>query len=66
MDKAFKIFVKNCDGKHAVSCFILSEFYDGGISATKDAKKSLDMITKSCDIDYGEGVCAGSKRATRR
>ena len=73
MDKAFKIFCQNCDGKDAASCFILSEFYDGGISATKDAKKSLDMITKSCDIGYGEG-CAepartyarGQKRTTRR
>ena len=65
MDKAFKIFVKNCDGKDAASCFILSEFYGGGISATKDAKKSLDMITKTCDIGYGED-CAEPARTYAR
>gem|GEM_PF-1814648 len=64
-DKAFKIFVKNCDGGHAASYFVPSWFYDGGISATKDAKKSLDMITKSCDIGYGAG-CAEPARAYAR
>lgn len=64
-DKAFKIFVKNCDGRHAASCFVPSWFYAGGISATKDAKKSLDMITKSCDMGYGEG-CAELARAYAR
>lgn len=39
MDKAFKIFVKNCDGRHAASYFVPSWFYAGGISATIDAKK---------------------------
>ena len=29
------------DGGHAASCFMPSWFYDGGISATKDAKKLL-------------------------
>ena len=42
-----------------------SWFYAGGISATKDVKKSLDMITKSCDIGYGEG-CAEPARAYAR
>lgn len=64
-DKAFKIFVKNCDSGHAASCFVPSWFYAGGISATIDAKKSLDMITKSCDIGYGEG-CAEPARAYAR
>lgn len=64
-DKAFKIFVKNCDGRHAASYFVPSWFYAGGISATIDAKKSLDMITKSCDIGYGEG-CAEPARAYAR
>lgn len=40
-------------------------FAAGGISATIDAKKSLDMITKSCDIGYGEG-CAEPARAYAR
>ena len=44
---------------------MLSWFYAGGISATIDAKKSLDMITKSCDIGYGEG-CAEPARAYAR
>lgn len=65
MDKAFKIFVKNCDGGRAASCFVPSWFYAGGISVTKDVKKSLDMITKSCDIGYGEG-CAEPARAYAR
>ena len=64
-DKAFKIFVKNCDSGHAASCFVPSWFYAGGISATIDAKKSLDMITKSCDIGYGEG-CAEPARVYAR
>ena len=64
-DKAFKIFVKNCDGRHAASYFMPSWFYDGGISATIDAKKSLDMITKSCDMGYGAG-CAEPARAYAR
>jgi len=53
------------DGGHAASYFVPSWFYDGGISATKDVKKSLDMITKSCDIGYGEG-CAEPARAYAR
>ena len=53
------------DGGHAASYFVPSWFYDGGISATKDAKKSLDMITKSCDIGYGEG-CAEPARVYAR
>ena len=64
-DKAFKIFVKNCDGRHAASYFMPSWFYDGGIIATIDAKKSLDMITKSCDMGYGAG-CAEPARAYAR
>ena len=53
------------DGGHAASYFVPSWFYDGGISATKDVKKSLDMITKSCDIGYGEG-CAEPAKAYAR